>query len=308
MRKILLGLFLALLAIAPLQAQQSITVKNATVTSISGVAGNCVHADTNGKLSGTGSDCSAGGGTPGGSDGEIQYNNSGAFGGHSVSALTLLLSDMVGDSGSGGTHGLVPAPAAGDAAAGKFLNAGGTYSVPSAGAGGGLVLLDTKTASNSATLDFTSDISASYDVYLLIFSEIVPASNGAHATLRYSTDNGSTWSSSTYAYGFANVGDNDGVLAGGAATSQSAAFISLDIGTGTGQGASISVTLYNLTSGSLYKTTNSPLAMVNSDGNFQAGFIGSTWRTVTAVNALRFLMDSGNIASGIVRLYGYAKS
>ena len=37
---------------------------------------------------------------------------------------------MIGDTGSGGVKGLAPAPAAGDAAAGKFLNADGTYAVP----------------------------------------------------------------------------------------------------------------------------------------------------------------------------------
>lgn len=42
---------------------------------------------------------------------------------------------MVGDSGSGGTAGNVPAPAAGAAAAGKFLKADGTWAVPP-GAGG----------------------------------------------------------------------------------------------------------------------------------------------------------------------------
>jgi hypothetical protein len=51
--------------------------------------------------------------------------------------VTAMLNAMVGDSGSGGTKGLVPAPAAGDYAAGKFLNAGGGYSVPAGGGGGG---------------------------------------------------------------------------------------------------------------------------------------------------------------------------
>jgi hypothetical protein len=37
---------------------------------------------------------------------------------------------MIGDTGSGGLAGNVPAPAAGDAAAGKFLKADGTFSVP----------------------------------------------------------------------------------------------------------------------------------------------------------------------------------
>lgn len=48
---------------------------------------------------------------------------------------TAALALMVGDSGSGGTKGLVPAPAAGDAAAGKFLKADATWAVASAGAG-----------------------------------------------------------------------------------------------------------------------------------------------------------------------------
>ena len=48
---------------------------------------------------------------------------------------TALLNAVVGDSGSGGTKGLVPAPAAGDAAAGKFLKADGTWVAPSAGSG-----------------------------------------------------------------------------------------------------------------------------------------------------------------------------
>ena len=50
---------------------------------------------------------------------------------------TALLSNVTGDSGSGGVKGLVPAPAAGDAAAGKFLKADGTWATPSGGGGGG---------------------------------------------------------------------------------------------------------------------------------------------------------------------------
>lgn len=49
---------------------------------------------------------------------------------------TALLNAIVGDSGAGGTKGLAPAPAAGDAAAGKFLKADGTYQVPAGGSGG----------------------------------------------------------------------------------------------------------------------------------------------------------------------------
>lgn len=43
---------------------------------------------------------------------------------------------FTGDSGAGGTRGQVPAPASGDAAAGKYLKADGTWTTPPAGSGG----------------------------------------------------------------------------------------------------------------------------------------------------------------------------
>ncbi len=46
---------------------------------------------------------------------------------------TAILNNFVGDSGSGGTKGLVLAPAAGDAAAGKFLKADGIWTSPPGG-------------------------------------------------------------------------------------------------------------------------------------------------------------------------------
>jgi hypothetical protein len=51
----------------------------------------------------------------------------------SGAAATALLATMVGDSGSGGTAGLAPAPAAGKAAAGAYLKADGTWTVPATG-------------------------------------------------------------------------------------------------------------------------------------------------------------------------------
>ncbi len=63
-----------------------------------------------------------------------------------AAAQTALLDAFVGDSGSGGTKGLVPAPAAGDAAAGKFLKADGTFAAPS---GAGAVLYTSQSLSAS---------------------------------------------------------------------------------------------------------------------------------------------------------------
>ena len=51
----------------------------------------------------------------------------------SATQATAILDNFVGDSGSGGTKGLVPAPASGDAAASKFLKADGTWATTAGG-------------------------------------------------------------------------------------------------------------------------------------------------------------------------------
>lgn len=51
--------------------------------------------------------------------------------------LANFTAPFVGDTGSGGSEGLVPAPPPGSAAAGEFLSANGSWSIPS-GAGGGV--------------------------------------------------------------------------------------------------------------------------------------------------------------------------
>jgi len=64
----------------------------------------------------------------------IKGNNTGGTANEAdltATQVTALLNAMVGDSGAGGTKGLVPAPASGDAAAGKYLKADGTWATVS---------------------------------------------------------------------------------------------------------------------------------------------------------------------------------
>jgi len=67
-------------------------------------------------------------------DNFIQSKSS-AWASRTPAQVTADLSNVVGDSGSGGSKGLVPAPAAGDAAAGKYLKADGTWATVSASSG-----------------------------------------------------------------------------------------------------------------------------------------------------------------------------
>jgi hypothetical protein len=100
---------------------------------------------------------------------------------------TAMLNLMVGDAGAGGTKGLVPAPGAGDAAAGKFLNAGGTWSAPPAA--GITQLTGDLTAgpgsgSQAATLADTGVVAGSYasaDITVDAKGRVTVAANGAGA-------------------------------------------------------------------------------------------------------------------------------
>ena len=77
-------------------------------------------------------------------DGEMAYTGAAGYplvvsstedGWEFASVLDVsVLPELVGDSGSGGTAGIVPAPGVGDAAAGKYLAADGTWATP-AGSG-----------------------------------------------------------------------------------------------------------------------------------------------------------------------------
>lgn len=63
---------------------------------------------------------------------------------------------FTGDSGSGGAKGLVPAPSAGDAAAGKFLKADGTFTAPTGGSGGLGDVVGPASSVNNAVVLFNS--------------------------------------------------------------------------------------------------------------------------------------------------------
>src|SRR6516165_5863362 len=59
------------------------TTKFATVNRTTFVSGNCVQVDASSNLTTAAAACGTGGGTPGGANTNVQYNNSGAFGGSS---------------------------------------------------------------------------------------------------------------------------------------------------------------------------------------------------------------------------------
>lgn len=93
---------------------------------------------------------------------------------------TAILNPCVGDSGSGGTKGLVTAPGAGDASAGKFLKADCSWAVPSGG-GGGSGATDTERQNSLLGLIYQSKTFAGYRRLVNIFADGYKASDGINS-------------------------------------------------------------------------------------------------------------------------------
>jgi len=189
---------------------------------------------------------------------------------------------------------------------GLSLSAG---ALTATGVSAGLVFLETHTASTSATLDFTTFYSSTYDEYVIEFVNVIPATNNAVLWMRMSTNGGSSYDTSAiydYTSGFAYSG---GTGVGSSATNSTKLLLMDATSNSANYGIVGSVRLFSPGSTALYKTVVG--TVMRSDGNglglVLLNAMGS-YKSATAVNAVRFLMDTGNITSGTIRIYGVTKS
>ena len=100
----------------------------------------------------------------------------------SATQATAILNAVVGDSGAGGTKGLVPVPAAGDTAAGKFLKASGAWEAPGGATIAPLVIEDANTVAqrNGATSQNFSVYRSYTDASNYTRLRIGPSGSGAN--------------------------------------------------------------------------------------------------------------------------------
>ena len=182
-----------------------------------------------------------------------------------------------------------------------YTKATGTQTVESPVSG--MVLLETKTASASAQLEFTS-ISATYTDYLFLVDGILAATAAADLWMRHSTDGGSTFiTGSAYVYVFNAVGHGAPSTLSGVGSGGDAKII---VATSLNAASPVAcrLTLFTDNGGLVQATWHN--TYVNNSGQVLNGWGGGS-RATTGLNAIRFLMSSGNITSGTIRMYGMRK-
>ena len=184
-------------------------------------------------------------------------------------------------------------------------------SIPASISGSALNLISTQTASSSATIDFTSGIDSTYDAYIFKFYNMHPATNDVILTLNGSTDGGSNYNvTKTTTFFTARHRENDSatnleyVTNRDLAQSTSAHKLNYDIGNLDDEDVCGTLTLYNPSSTTFVKHFIS-----RAVGNGQAeechdSYVAGYFNTTSAVNAIQFKMGTGNIDSGVIKLYG----
>ena len=181
-------------------------------------------------------------------------------------------------------------------------------------ANGNLTLLTTATASSSATLDFTSSIDSTYDSYVFKFYNIHPSANGnTKFTFNMSIDAGSNYNvtkTSTFYVAYNKEDDGEAVLAydTGYDLAQSTDFQEITSGVGgavADENACGTLQIFNPSSTTFVKH------FICSSNSYRGDFVGSFFQniagyanTTSAVDAIRFQFSTGNIDSGVIKLYG----
>lgn len=168
------------------------------------------------------------------------------------------------------------------------------------------VLLEQHTASASSSLDFTSFISSSYDSYTFEIIGLVPGTTNTELWIRMGTGAGPTFDSgANYTYNGLYNGFGD-TLTTRSGTGQAQWQLLSNQATTAGYSVNGQVHL-TIPGGTLYPFATSRLS----------GVVGSNpywWQqnmwyiSTTTLTGIRFLMSSGNIASGIIRVFGIPKA
>jgi hypothetical protein len=176
---------------------------------------------------------------------------------------------------------------------------------------GGMKLISTQTASASASISFTTGIDSTYKEYQFWFINIHPSIDGTHLTFNMSTDGGSNYNVTKTTSAFFNYHkEDDSDTSLGYRTdldlAQSTSFqpISPFIGTDNDQNGCGTLTIFNPASTTYVKHFISASTTYSDNDATRSDFMAGYGNTTSAVNAIRFQMDSGNIDAGTILMYG----
>jgi len=175
---------------------------------------------------------------------------------------------------------------------------------------GGMKLISSQTASNSASISFTTGIDSTYKEYQFYFIDVHPRNDNVEFQFNLSTDGGSNYnvtktSTAFRAYHYENdTGDGLGYRTDlDLAQSTSDQYILFSQGNGADEDMVGSLSLFNPASTTYVKHYISMLQGYSYADLTVCCFVAGYGNTTSAVNAIRFQMSSGNF-DGTILMYG----
>ena len=176
---------------------------------------------------------------------------------------------------------------------------------------GTMTLISTQTASNSATISFTSGIDSTYKEYMFKFINVHPVTNSTMFSFQVDTGTNTNYNqsiTSTLFNGAHAEADTEVIFSYQTTMDQAAgtAFQKLanNIGNENDECVSGALHLYDPSNTSFVKHFVARMAEVHNENyifdTHTAGYINTT----TAITRAQFKFESGNIDSGTFKLYG----
>jgi len=230
-------------------------------------------------------------GTPTFPDGSINIADLDIDGGTDIGAALVDADLMVVDDGAGGTNR--------KATMSRLATYMGTK------IGGGLEFIVSSGAiSNAANVSFTQFDASKYDHYVFSFKNVIPATDGVRLFGYHSADGGSSYDTTDGEYHRAGNGDSTGFQIN---------YTAQELGSAANEfGVSGLAFLYAPSAASFTIMNSVNIVSQGVDGGIYGSY--STDNAVTAriaaeaTTAIKFAMDSGNIESGEIDMFGIVNS
>ena len=194
---------------------------------------------------------------------------------------------------------------------GAITNSSVTGITVLANASDGITFISSQTASATATISFTG-LSSTYKAYKFVFVNIHPATDMADFSFNLSTDSGSNYNvTKTSTYFKTQHQGSTGLYAeinyfttGDLAQSTGFQRLTEALDNDNSSSMSGSLTLFNPSSTTYVKHFLFVDSEVGNDVFAVESFVAGYGNTTSAVNAIQFKFDTGNIDAGTIYMYG----